>query len=78
MTMFELLIASFVMVYIFLATWGVYTMCYKWWAEMLPMLECQRIARTNPNTGERSYLTDAERPAEIANAQKAVTSWCKR
>ena len=36
-----------------------------------------RIARTDPNTGERSYLTDDERPAEIANAQKAVASWCK-
>ena len=47
-------------------------------AQLRQLQDGQRIARTNPNTGERSYLTDAERPAEIANAQKAVTSWCKR
>ena len=38
----------------------------------------QRIARSDPNSGERSYLTDDERPAEIANAQKAVANWCKQ
>lgn len=38
----------------------------------------QRITRTDPNTGERTYLEDADRPAEIANAQKAVDSWCKK
>lgn len=46
-------------------------------AQLKQLQDGQRIARTDPNTGERSYLTDAERPAEIANAQKAVASWCK-
>lgn len=36
-----------------------------------------RIMRTDPNTGERSYLTDAEYPAEIAKAQRAVDANCK-
>jgi len=47
-------------------------------AQLKQLQDGQRIARTNPNTGERSYLTDEERPAEIANAQKAVASWCKQ
>ena len=38
----------------------------------------QRIARYDPNTGERSVVDDDTRPAEIAAAQKTVDSWCKR
>ena len=37
-----------------------------------------RIGRTDPVTGERSFLDDKDRPAEIARAQKAVDSWCKK
>jgi len=37
-----------------------------------------RIARTDPNTGERSFLEDKDRPAELANAKKAVDSWCNK
>ncbi len=47
-------------------------------AQLRQLQDGQRIARTDPNTGERSYLTDRERPAEIANARKAVASWCKQ
>ena len=47
-------------------------------AQLKQLQNGQRIARTDPNTGERSYLTDDERPAEIANARKAVASWCKQ
>jgi hypothetical protein len=36
-----------------------------------------RISRTDPNTGERSFLEDNDRPAEIEKAQKAVATWCK-
>jgi hypothetical protein len=46
-------------------------------AQLRVLQDGQRIARTDPNTGERSYLPDDERPAEIANARKAVASWCK-
>jgi hypothetical protein len=37
-----------------------------------------RIARIDPNTGERSFLEDKDRPAELANAKKAVDSWCNK
>lgn len=37
-----------------------------------------RVSRINPTTGERSFLDDKDRPAEVANAQKAVDSWCKK
>lgn len=47
-------------------------------AQLRQLQEGQRIARIDPNTGERSYLTDAERLAEIANARKAAASWCKQ
>lgn len=35
----------------------------------------QRIARFDAN-GERQYLEDADRPAEIARARKLVADWC--
>ena len=47
-------------------------------AQLKQLQDGQRIARIDPNSGERSYLTDAERPAEIANARKAIASWCKQ
>ncbi len=37
-----------------------------------------RIGVTDPNTGERGFLEDKDRPAEIGRAQKAVDVWCKR
>jgi hypothetical protein len=37
----------------------------------------QRIARIDPKTGERVYLDDPERPAEIARAQSVVNSNCR-
>ena len=47
-------------------------------AHLRQLQDGQRIVRTDPNTGERSFLMDDERPAEIANARKAVASWCKQ
>ncbi len=46
-------------------------------SQLKQLQDGQRISRIDPKTGERSFLTDQERPAEIANAQKAVASWCK-
>lgn len=37
-----------------------------------------RISRTDPNTGERIVLEEKDRPAEMANAQKSVDTWCKK
>jgi hypothetical protein len=39
--------------------------------------ERQRITRTDPKTGERSFLDDAEYPKEIASAEKSVAQNCK-
>lgn len=39
--------------------------------------EGQRIAQVDPKTGERVFLEDANRPAEIARAQKVADSNCK-
>jgi hypothetical protein len=39
--------------------------------------EGQRIAQVDPKTGERIFLDDANRPAEIARAQKVADSNCK-
>ena len=38
--------------------------------------EGQRISQTDPKTGERVFLEDAGRPAELARAQSAVNSNC--
>jgi hypothetical protein len=37
----------------------------------------QRIRKTDPKTGEASFLADADYPKEIAAAQKAVAANCK-
>jgi len=47
-------------------------------SQLRALQDGQRIARTDPNTGERIFLEDKDRPAEIANAQKAVDTWCKK
>jgi hypothetical protein len=39
--------------------------------------EGHRIARVDPKTGERVFLEDPARPAEVARAQRAVDSNCK-
>jgi len=39
--------------------------------------EGQRISQIDPKTGERIYIEDPQRPAEIARAQKAVDSNCR-
>ena len=36
-----------------------------------------RIAKTDPKTGERVYIEEAERSAEIERAQRAVETNCK-
>jgi len=46
-------------------------------AQLRQLEDGMRIMRTDPVTGERSYLSDADRPAEVAKARKAVESWCK-
>ncbi len=47
-------------------------------AQLRALQDGMRMARTDPNTGERSYLTDEDRQGEMANARKAVASWCKQ
>lgn len=37
----------------------------------------QRITKTDPKTGERTFLEDADYPAELARAQKSVAGHCK-
>ena len=36
-----------------------------------------RISRVDPKTGERVFLEDPDRPAEVARAQRAVDGNCK-
>jgi hypothetical protein len=37
----------------------------------------QRVVRIDPKTGERIFVQDEQRPAEIARAQKAIDTNCK-
>ena len=52
--------------------------CNEARAQLRQLQDGQRISRVDPKTGERSFLEDKDRPGEIANAQKAVESWCKK
>jgi hypothetical protein len=51
--------------------------CFDARGQMRQLEEGGRIMRANPATGERTYLSDEDRPAEIAKARKAIESWCK-
>jgi hypothetical protein len=44
---------------------------------LLGLQSGSRIAKTDPKTGERVFLEDSEREAEVARAQRAVDSNCK-
>jgi hypothetical protein len=46
-------------------------------ANLKSLQEGHRISRTDPKTGERSYLDDADYPKEIAKAQQQIQSTCK-
>ena len=46
-------------------------------ANLRGLQEGQRVVRMDPKTGERIFVQDNERPAEIARAQKAVETNCK-
>ena len=46
-------------------------------AQLKQLQEGMRISKFDASTGERSFLDDNDRPAEIEKAQKAVASWCK-
>jgi hypothetical protein len=46
-------------------------------AYLKSLQEKQRITRTDPKTGERVFLEDAEYPREIARAQQSVSQNCK-
>jgi hypothetical protein len=52
--------------------------CFESRAQVKQLQSGGRIAKTDPNTGERSFLQDKDRAAEIANAQKAADSWCNK
>jgi hypothetical protein len=47
-------------------------------SQLRALQDGQRIARTDPKTGERIVLEDKDRPNEIANAQKSVDAWCNK
>ena len=40
------------------------------------LTEGYRVSQVDPKTGERSFLSDEDRPARIASAQKSVAAWC--
>jgi hypothetical protein len=46
-------------------------------ASLAALQEGQRVSRVDPKTGERVFVEDAERPAEIARAQSLVANNCK-
>ena len=47
-------------------------------SQLKQLVDGQRIVRTDPNTGERTFLDDKDRASEIAIAQKNVEGWCNK
>jgi hypothetical protein len=51
--------------------------CERSQAYLRGLQEGQRISRIDPKTGERAYLEDSDRAAEIARARSVADSNCK-
>ena len=51
--------------------------CLNAKANLAALQEGQRVSKVDPRTGERVFVEDAERPAEIARAQSLVAGNCK-
>jgi hypothetical protein len=52
-------------------------MCEDSRAYLKVLQERQRVTKTDPRTGERTYLNDADYPAEIARIERSVAANCK-
>jgi hypothetical protein len=52
--------------------------CYDARSRFRELQEGYPIPRIDPNTGARTFLENKNRPAETANAQKAVDNWCNK
>lgn len=51
--------------------------CLNAKANLSAIQDGQRISKIDPKTGERVFVEDADRPAEIARAQKLVQTNCQ-
>jgi hypothetical protein len=51
--------------------------CLNAKANLAALQEGHRVSKVDPKTGERVFVDDAERPAEIARAQSLVANNCK-
>jgi hypothetical protein len=51
--------------------------CLNAKANLAALQEGQRVSKVDPKTGERVFVSDQERPGEIAKAQSLVASNCK-
>ena len=52
--------------------------CFDARAQLKQLQDGTRLSRTNPDTGERTFLDDSQRQTELVNAQKAVDNWCNK
>lgn len=53
------------------------TACENSRAYLKQLQDRQRITRTDPKTGDRTFLSDAEYPKETASAERSVAQNCK-
>lgn len=44
-TLAEVLVTTFVVLYVIAAAWSIYVMVWRWWYETAPVIEAQRVAR---------------------------------
>jgi len=52
--------------------------CNEMRGQLKALEEGQRVNRVDPDTGERIFIGDEERAAQIVNARKSVEQWCKK
>ena len=52
--------------------------CNEMRGQLKALEEGQRVNRVDPNTGERIFIGDEERAAQIDSARKSAEQWCKK
>ncbi len=80
-TLVEVMFSVFIAMYIFLSAWAIFVMGYKWWYEISPQTECQRIARLTIQVISEGF-SDPTAGTDIINSvtykRRAGAEWTSR
>ena len=73
--------SSIIITYIFLGVWSIYAMGWKWWKEIVPVIDTQRVARIALSTiveGAADTTAGQETIGSVTYKRRSGISWITR